>query len=70
MVIITLGFVALFFALDVRTGVELWLNALRFFPRALVWLCMACCKRLCVGVGDRRGLVTLRRAAQPPKVFF
>jgi hypothetical protein len=25
---------------------------------------------LCVGVGDRRALVTLRRAAQPPKVFF
>jgi hypothetical protein len=28
MVIITFGLVALFFALDVRTGVELWLNRL------------------------------------------
>lgn len=37
-----------------------WAQPLRV---VVLWL-------LCVGVGDRRGLVTLRRAAQPPKVFF
>jgi len=37
-----------------------WAQPLRV---VVLWL-------LCVAVGDRRGLVTLRRAAQPPKVFF